>query len=201
MPVRRFLFVRHARTVYNDEGRLNGEPRMPVALDAAGRVAAEQLARRLAGEAFDLALHTSFPRTRETARILLRGRSLPLVVDPGFDDVRVGEFEGGPIADYRAWRRVHGLAERVPGGESRLDALARYAGACARLLARRDARSVILVVHDVPIRFVHNALLGADPLDGPVRTVANLSCLRLGEAGLGSALAVMRRRLAGLPPV
>ena len=89
----------------------------------------------------------------------------------------------------------------MPGGESRLGALARYADGCARLLARRDARCVLAVVHDVPIRFLRNALLRADPLDGPVRTVANLERLSVSEAQLGAALAVMRRRLCGLPPV
>jgi probable phosphoglycerate mutase len=201
MAGRRYLLVRHARTVYNDDGVLNGDPRVPVALDAEGRVAAAALARRLADEPFDLALHTRFDRTRETARILLRGRDVPLAVEAGFDDVLVGDFEGGPIESYRAWRRIHGQAERAPGGESRVDALRRYAGAYARLLARRDAACVLLVVHDVPVRFLRNALLRADPLEGPVRTVPNLACLRLGEAELGGALAVMLRRLAGLPPV
>ena len=69
------------------------------------------------------------------------------------------------------------------------------------MLARHDARCVLLVVHDVPIRFLHNALLVADPLDGPVRTVANLERLSVGESQLAAGLAVMRRRLAGLPPV
>ena len=53
----------------------------------------------------------------------------------------------------------------------------------------------------MPIRFLRNALLHADPLAGPVRTVANLERLTVGEAQLGAALAVMRRRLCGLPPV
>ena len=102
---------------------------------------------------------------------------------------------------YRDWRAVHGPEEAVPGGESRLGALARYADGCARLLARHDARCVLLVVHDQPIRFLRNALLHADPLGGPVRAVANLECLTVGEAQLGAALGVMRRRLCGLPPV
>ena len=67
----------------------------------------------------------------------------------------------------RLARRARTRPRRCPGGESRLDALARYADGCARLLARRDARCVLLVVHDVPIRFLRNALLAADPLDGP----------------------------------
>jgi hypothetical protein len=44
-------------------------------------------------------------------------------------------------------------------------------------------------------------MLGADPLDGQVRTVANLERLTVGEARLGAALAVMRRRLCGVAPL
>lgn len=201
MPERRFTFVRHARTVYNDLGLLSGDPALPVLLDAAGRVSAAALAPRFAGAPLDLAVHTRFARTRDTLRLLLGHRcDVPVAVETAFDDVDVGEFEGQVLQMYRSWRASHGPEQAVPGGESRLGALARYADGCARLLARHDVRNVLLVVHDVPIRFVHNALLRADPLDGPVRTVANLECLSVSEAQLGVALAVMRRRLCGLPP-
>lgn len=201
MPERQFTFVRHASTVYNDNRRLNGDPRVPVPLDAGGRVAAAALGRRLAQEPFDLAVHTRFARTRDTLMLLLGARrDVPIVVEAAFDDVAVGIFEGEDIQAYRDWRVTHGPGEAVPGGESRLSALARYADGCARLLARRDARRALLVVHDVPIRFLHNAVLGADPLDGPVRTVANLERLCLHQPPLAAGLAVMRRRLAGLPP-
>ena len=202
MPDRRYTFVRHARTDYNDRGLLNGDPRVPVAVDVAGLVAAAALAPALAHCRIDLALHTRFARTRETLKILLAaGPDVPVAIEATFDDVDVGEFEGAGVQAYRDWRAQHGPDQAVPGGESRLAALARYSDGCARLLARRDAERVLLVVHDVPIRFLRNALLGADPLDGPVRTVANLECLTVSEARLGAALAVMRRRLSGLPPV
>jgi broad specificity phosphatase PhoE len=200
MQARRFTFVRHASTVYNDRHLLNGDARIPVPLDAAGRVAAAVLAAALGGCRFDLALHTSFARTRDTLSLLLAHRSgVPVAVEPAFDDIRVGVFEGRHVEDYRAWRGLHPPSERVPGGESRLDALARYADGCDHLLGRHDARCVLLVVHDVPMRFLRNALVGADPLDGPVRTIANLELLQVSEAQLGAALAVMRRRLADLP--
>jgi len=202
MRERRLTFVRHASTVYNDRHLLNGDPRVPVPLDAGGRVAALALGRRLAHRPFDLALHTRFARTRETLMLLLDGRhDVRVAVEPAFDDIDVGIFEGREVEAYRAWRAEHGLAEAVPGGESRLDALARYADGCARLLARHDARCVLLVVHDIPIRFLRNAVAGADPLEGPARTVANLELLSLDEAQLGAGLAVMRRRRSGLPPV
>jgi broad specificity phosphatase PhoE len=202
MRERRFTFVRHASTVYNDRHLLNGDPRVPVPLDAEGRVAAAALAPLVARCPFDLALHTRFARTRETLMLMLGPRrDVPIAVEPAFDDILVGVFEGRDVQEYRDWRARHGLAEAVPGGESRLGALARYADGCARLLARHDARCVLLVVHDQPIRFLRNAMLAADPLEGPVRAVANLERLTVGEAGLAPGLAVMRRRLAGLPPV
>ena len=201
MRERRFLFVRHASSVYNDRGLLNGDPRIPVHLDVAGRVAAAALAPRLARIPFDLALCTRFARTRETLGILLARRpDVPVAIEACFDDIDVGEFEGHGVQRYREWRAHFGPAARVPGGESRLAALGRYADGCARLLARRDATCVLLVVHDQPIRFLRNALLRADPLAGPVRSVENLECLTVGEAQVGAALAVMRRRLSGLPP-
>jgi broad specificity phosphatase PhoE len=197
MPERHFTFVRHANTAYNVLGLLNGDPRVPVPLTAAGRVAAAALAPSLAHCPFDLAVHTRFTRTRETLAILLAHRpEIPVAVDPAFDDIAVGCFEGESVLAYREWRKLHGPAEAVPGGESRIDALARYADGCAHLLGRHDAARILLVVHDVPIRFLRNALLRADPLDGPVRTVANLERVEASEAQLGAALAVMRRRLA-----
>jgi broad specificity phosphatase PhoE len=202
MRERRFTFVRHASTIYNDLGLLNGDPHVPVPLDAAGRLAAAALAPTFADWPLDLALHTRFARTRETLQLLLGRRvDVPVRLDTAFDDIDVGEFEGKTVEAYRAWRARHTPEQAVPGGESRLGALARYADGCARLLARHDARCVLLVVHDVPIRFVRNAVAGADPLDGPVRTVANLEHVTVGEAQLGAGLAVMQRRLCGLPPV
>jgi broad specificity phosphatase PhoE len=198
---RHYTFVRHASSVYNGLGLLNGDPLVPVHLDTAGRVAAAALSARFAHEPFDLALHTRFARTRETLDILLdRRHDIPIAVEPAFDDIDVGEFEGHGVQRYREWRVRYGPAASVPGGESRLAALGRYADGCARLLARRDARRVLLVVHDQPIRFLRNALLRSDPLAGPVRAVANLEMLSVGESQVGAALGVMRRRVCGLSP-
>ena len=200
--LRRYTFVRHASTVYNGRGLLNGDPRVPVPLDAKGAVATASLAPQFAHVPFDLALHTRFARTRATLMLLLGRRSdVPVAIESGFDDIDVGEFEGAHVRAYREWRTLHGPEQAMLGGESRLAALARYADGYARLLTRHSAQRVLLVVHDQPIRFLHNALLRADPLDGPVRTVANLERMTVSGAQVGAALAVMRRRLCGLPPV
>src|SRR5262249_52671604 len=67
---------------------------------------------------------------------------------------------------YRELKRGLGRREPFPGGES-LDAAARrYAEAFAALAARHVER-VIVVCHEIPIRYALNAAAGSDELDGP----------------------------------
>ena len=191
----RFTLVRHGRTDYNDAGRLNGDPSVPVALTAEGRAQVEALARRLVDEPFDMAARSRFPRAAETLGILLRGRDVPVCVLADLDDVRLGDLEGHPVEDYRAWRRRYGMDSAPPGGgESRLDVLARYTRAFQELLDV-DARDLLVVTHDVPIRFLLNAREDADPLDGPITSIPNATPYRLTPHEMAGAVAVMRSRL------
>lgn len=192
---RRFLLIRHGRSTYNVQGRLNGDPSVPVGLDPEGVQQALALRPALAAEPLDLVGHTRLLRTIQTLDLALDGRIVPRVVFPEFDDIRLGIFEGAPVGDYRAWRRRHGDDEAMPAGESRLDALRRYADGYERLLAT-DARCAAVVMHDIPIRLAANAARGADPLRGPVTRIANASVTRLDAAGLARAIARMRERLA-----
>ena len=143
---------------------------------------------------FDFAGHSGFPRTIESLEILLSGRTVPTNVFPELGDVRLGIFEGGPLSDYRDWRADHRPTDAPPGGESRLEVLARYVGGFERLLSV-DCTEAVVVMHDVPIRFLANALANADPLDGPVTRVKNAEVLLVDEHRLGSALRTMRARL------
>lgn len=193
---RTFTLVRHGRTIYNDLGLVNGDPQVPVELDEFGRAQCLALRAVLAGRDFDLAIRTRFQRTGQSLALILDGRDVPVVEYPELDDVRLGVFEGGPIDAYRAWRRTHSPDEPPPGeGESRLDALYRYMRGFERMVAEEDADHVLAVIHDVPIRFMLNAVQGADPLDGPITRVENAEVHDLGDDDVARALAAMRDRL------
>jgi broad specificity phosphatase PhoE len=195
-PPRTLVLVRHGRSDYNVARRLNGDPAVPVHLDATGVDQARALRDRLAPLPLDLAVHTRFGRTRETLDILLEDRDLPRIECPGLDDVRLGEFEGASVEAYRSWREGRTEEDRPEGGESRMDALRRYTAAFARL-ADADADMPLVVTHDIPIRFLANAMQGAHPLDGPVTAVANASVLEVARPDLLRAIDVMR----GVAPV
>lgn len=194
-PGARFLLVRHGRTEYNDRQILNGDPRVPVMLDAVGVAQCEAVGASLAGERFDLAVHTRFPRTVQSLELILAGRLVATETFPEFDDVRMGVFEGGSVHEYRAWRQLTGPEDPPPGeGESRLDALSRYAAGFSRLVDR-GAERVIAVLHDVPIRMMANAARGEDPLTGPVTHVDNAQVFRFDAEELRAGVARMYDRL------
>lgn len=194
MPVS-YLLVRHGESTYNERGLVNGQPTTPVALTERGRRQARDARRTIGPRAIDCAVHTRFPRTVETLEILLDGRDVPTRTYGLLDDVQLGEFEGRPLSEYRAWRHEHTPADRPPGGgESRLDALDRYHRGFSQMRAE-PGEVLLAVLHDVPIRFMCNAAAGDDPLDGPIRGVANASVheftdeqMRVGLQGMASRL-------------
>jgi broad specificity phosphatase PhoE len=68
-----------------------------VGLTARGRTQARQLGAQPANLDIDLALGTSFLRTQQTIALALSGRRVPVVIDPGFDEIRAGDLDGKPI--------------------------------------------------------------------------------------------------------
>lgn len=194
---RSFTLVRHGITNFNVEGVLNSDPSVPVHLTDEGQEQAQRARAILANEVFDLAVHSRLPRTEETLRIILDGREPPIEVYPEFDDQSMGEFEGCHVSTFREFRAKHGIEAAPPGGESRLDALERFTKGYRRLLDC-GADNVLVVIHDVTIRFVANAARGDDPIRGPIRHVPNASITRLSEPELRRAIDVMDDRLKGI---
>ena len=164
--MRLFLIARHAHSVLNLEGRVNGDPSVAVPLTESGREEAKRLGSQVANLPLDACVHTRFPRTLETAQIALEGRDVPFHVEPLLDDVKIGELEGRLIDDYRKVKSGLGRKKPFPGGESLDEAANRYASGYRALLAR-PWRTVLVVCHEIPLRYALNAVAGAGSLDGP----------------------------------
>ena len=135
---------------------------------------------------FDLCLHTRFGRTQETAELALAGRDVPMEVEPLLDDIDVGELEGSTIDDYHEWKSRHTRADRFPGGESLHESALRYAEAFRKIVAQ-DASTVLVVCHEIPIRYALNAAGGSDDLDGPAHVVPNATPFLFGGQSLARA--------------
>jgi probable phosphoglycerate mutase len=169
----RIFFVRHGETVWNREGRLQGQADSPLTLRGVQLSLAygDFLKGALAATSPDrVGLFMSpLGRTRQTASLLADALGLPLAsfaVDPLLAEHDVGVLEG---LDWQEIEARHGLTRdawrrwetRAPGGESRLDVLRR----AERWLG--EARP-----HDVAVLVSH----------GGVSRAFRTACLRLDEA-------------------
>ena len=170
--MRLFVFARHGESVLNIERRINGDPSVDVPLTEEGRSQAHKLGVEVANIGFDLCFHTRFSRTRETAEIALAGRHVPLVEEPLLDDID------------------------VPGGESLDDAALRYAQAFRRLL-KLPHDTVLVVTHEIPIRYALNGAGGSDSLDGPAHEVENAVAYLFDDESLARAADGIEAIVAG----
>jgi probable phosphoglycerate mutase len=184
--VRLFVLTRHAHSTLNLEDRVNGDPSVPVPLTELGHAQALQLGHELAGVPLDRCVVTRFGRTHETAALALAGREVPTEVEPLLDDIDVGDLEGRSITEYRTWKREHRRGDRFPGGESLDDAARRYARAF-RSLIDGPGDAVLVVCHEIPVRYALNAVSGSDELDGPEHAVPNATPYLFDERSLERA--------------
>src|SRR6266566_2333717 len=186
--MRLYVLARHGESVLNQEGRVNGDPAVPGPLTERGREKARLLGLELRGLPLDAGVHTRFGRTLETARIALEGRAIPFIEDELLDDVRVGELEGWTVDEYRDWKRDHVRADRFPGGESLDEAARRYATAYRNLLERPYER-ILVICHEIPIRYALNVAGGSEDLDRPVHAIPNALPFLFGDQALADAAA------------
>jgi probable phosphoglycerate mutase len=187
-----YVISRHGESTLNFENRVNGDPAVSVLLTEKGRDEATLLGQQLAHVPIDLCVHTRFGRTRETASIALAGRDVPFEVEPMLDDIYVGELEGKTLDDYRAWKREHTRADAFPGGESLDEAARRYANAYRKLIERPE-QAILVVTHEIPLRYAINAADGSDELDGPARQLANATPYLFDEAAMARAVEGIER--------
>ncbi|MGY4097957.1 histidine phosphatase family protein [Nocardia sp. R16R-3T] len=113
-------------------------------------------------------------RARQTAGYIEAATGVPVEVLDGIHEVQVGELEGLNTEEahsrfqriYRAWHEGD-LAERVPGGESGYDVLARFLPVVEDLrtkyLADGSEGDILLVSHGAAMRLASRNLSGVAP--------------------------------------
>ena len=142
--------VRHAESLLGARNVVNGNPAVYNPLTERGRAQAEEVGRRLAEVPFEICFTTEFPRTKETAELIVAGRNVSTVVVPDLNDPRQGDYEGKAFDLYAKWMDDTGMDDAVPGGgESQRDCVARYARGW-RTVAEAGA-PVLVVAHAFPI--------------------------------------------------
>ena len=84
--------MRHGQTDFNKEHRLQGGTDIP--LNDNGRQMARDASEKFKDIHFDICFTSPLSRARETAKIFLEGREVPVVVDERMKEMGFGKFEG-----------------------------------------------------------------------------------------------------------
>jgi len=154
----RVILARHAQSVFNVRGVLNGDPSIPGGLTDDGRAQARRLGERLHGERIDLCVTTEFERTRETADIALAGRDVPRLVVPDLGDPPNGDLELRPYAELVRWREANGPDVPLPGlGRTERDYFETVARGF-RQLAGRPEPVILAILHGYVIAWIASSI-------------------------------------------
>jgi broad specificity phosphatase PhoE len=195
-PARLFVFARHAESEANIANALSSDPARPVPLTEHGKQQARELGAQLTNLGIDLAVATRFLRTQQTIEIALRRQQVPILIEPGFDEVNTGDFDGAPLDIYWSWKTGHTSHETLPGGESEDDALRRYADALRRLLGRTEPVTLV-VAHEHALRSIATAAAHDPSSFGPDTALVNAVPYSFDERALRRARTGL---LARVPP-
>ena len=192
--MRLFLVARHGQSLFNVDKLVNGDPTLDRGLSEQGIEEAERLAGQLA------ALPLDSLRSRPS-----RAPSRPPTSHSTAAKSRMSSTTTRRRPHRRARRRIARRLPRVAGALEPEGAFprrreprrggARYAGAFERLLAR-DEQVILVVCHEIPVRYLVNAAAGSAELNGPLKYVANADPYLFEEASLHRAVQRIRE-LAG----
>ncbi len=152
-PQTTIVLLRHGRTRYNAEARLQGQYDSP--LDEIGVQQA-----KLAGEAVrhrfqpDRVVTSSFARTLQTVEAAGLG-TLPTEVDDRWREIDFGAYDQRKIREVYVELGEAWLADpsyEPPGGESLLAMHRRVVGACVEIADRHAGQTVVVVSHATAIK-------------------------------------------------
>ncbi len=157
--------IRHARSTWNSEGRLQGQADPP--LDDIGQQQIRALVEFLNDEPFQAVYSSPLIRARLTAEALAAARGLPVQFDDRLMERHLGEWTG--LNGDEAHARIAVFANgdwRVtgpPGGEGEAALMARAAAALADIIAAHPEGHVAVVSHGGTLRAYLLHLFGLSP--------------------------------------
>lgn len=194
----RIGLMRHAQTDYNRDKRIQGQT--DTDLTPQGEAMALGWGRSLACLArdealfFDQILSSDLTRARRTAELVNQSLKLPLRQDARLREADWGHWSGRLIRELReregdalSHQEARGWRFQPPGGEDRLQVLARAAEAILDAARRYPGKDLLVVTHQGVIKCLTYHLLGMAflPEEGDPLTPYTLQLLSHSQDTLG----------------
>ena len=159
----RLLFVRHGRTSWNVEGRVQGGGD----LDEVGVAQVTALSKRLQDEKIETVYASPFPRTVQTAEIVSNPHQLEVKTCSLLKDLNYGKYSGSLLSDVKEsdpelwlkWKESPHLVT-FDDGESLSQLRMRIKEFINQVSKNAHHGKILCVTHDSPIRIVVSLALG-----------------------------------------
>ncbi len=155
----RFIYLmRHGAVPKEMTRRLYG--RLDVPLSDFGRRQAASWRDRLAHLSFAAVITSPLSRSRETAQLATAGRDLPRIVEPAFQEIHLGAWEGLTVDEVEELFGIRIPPRRITadgrpeGGESFSDLAARVLPAFDAYATRFAGRPLLIVAHGAVNRVI-----------------------------------------------
>lgn len=160
----KFGLMRHARTAWNRDGRIQGQ--IDSDLTAAGEAAARSWGTILKDRSWDRILVSDLGRARRTADLVNASLGLPVTPEPRLREMDWGQWSGKTVREIRdrfpdllEGQEVKGWDFRPPGGESRADQFRRCRAALAAASRKWPGETLLVVAHGGVIKsLIYRAL-------------------------------------------
>jgi probable phosphoglycerate mutase len=165
-PVR-VLLARHGETVFNVEGRWQGQSDSP--LTDRGRAQARELARALADEEIGAVYSSDLGRAYQTAFEVAAPHAISVLTDVRLREIHTGDWTGKNReqidAEYpdglHAWATTPS-AYQIPNGEGLRDAQARTLAFFAERMPAHLGQTVVVISHGAVAQTILVAAMGLD---------------------------------------
>jgi len=155
----RIGLMRHARTVWNREKRMQGQYDTP--LTPRGKRQIRQWGQKLGRYRWDRIVASDIGRSRRTAERLSAFLKVPLCIEPGLREQDWGEWTGKTLRQIRreapeflAAREKAGWGFCPPGGENRYSVWRRSRLVLLQSAKRWPGATLLLVTHESVIKSI-----------------------------------------------
>ncbi len=174
--------VRHGESVYNAEGRIQGQSDVP--LSRFGQRQGKAVAAAMSDLPIDAIFASPLERAMQTAQAIAARVDLPIKIEPRLKEIDVGIFQDKlpedlirlHPAEFARWQSG-AIDFVIPRGESRLQ-LMRRGGDALRSIATTPHKHVAVVAHGRLLILTIKALFDI-PLDDPPSSLHNGSISRI----------------------
>ena len=160
-----FYFVRHGRTLWNEQGLLQGFGNS--ALTEIGVKGAKQTGEALQRIPFVAAYSSCLQRTIDTAQHILGERNVPLFQHKGLNEQYFGSWEGLPVEELRSLEEFNQMLKDAAnykaqsnGGETFEQLAKRAMKALQDIIQVHEQGNILIVSHGHTLRLLLALLAG-----------------------------------------